>query len=102
MTPLAAAGVTVIGSTHMECMPDDGVAEAQWVESLSTDSTCTVQAIVASVDLTLAPDPELKNQLHQLEHIPKVRGIRWILDCVGNYPHPGEKNYSDTYRDHSS
>jgi len=84
--PLQAAGVTLVGSTHVECMPDNGVAEITWVESMSntTREECTVQAIVASADLT---KPTLEKELIQLRKASpqKLKGIRWILDCVGNF-----------------
>ena len=46
--PLAEAGVSLVGSVHVECIPDDGLKEAIWIDSLDS----TVQAIVASCDLT--------------------------------------------------
>ena len=77
--PLAGAGVNVIGSVHIECMPDNGVGEVAWVDSLSS----TVKAIVASCDLSKSTaDTDL---LHLKQSSSKVRGIRWILDCVGPF-----------------
>lgn len=101
--------IKIVGSVHVECMPDDGVSEVAWVESI-TDSQApeaqlptrdkpvalnfsentvsipngpVVQAIVASVDLTQS---DVQQTLHQLKQAsPKVRGVRWILDCVGPY-----------------
>lgn len=78
--PLAKAGVRLVGSVHVECIPDDGVKEAIWVDSLENS---TVSAIVASCDLTsLSIDDDLF-QLKQAS--PRVRGVRWILDCVGPF-----------------
>lgn len=88
---LAAVGVQVVGSVHVECMPSDGVAEAAWVNQLvaaasasSPSKTCAVQAIVASCDLA-ASDAAV-----QLQHLAtlsprRVKGIRWILDYDGPY-----------------
>lgn len=84
VAPLAAAGIKVVGSAHIECLPDDGLPEAQWLDSLNQakDSVSTVDAIVASADLSL---PTVEAELKALVKIPKVKGIRWILDCVGKF-----------------
>ena len=81
---LAQHGIVVCGSVHIECMPDDGVQEVAWLHQLSIDdSNCTVQAIVASCDLTR---PTVDDDLTQLVQVStKVKGIRWILDCVGPF-----------------
>ena len=86
--PLKAAGVTVVGSTHVECMPDDGVAEVAWIEALSPTS---VQAIVASTDLA---SPNINDELMKLRQASpeKLKGIRWILDCVGKFDKGGGNN----------
>jgi predicted TIM-barrel fold metal-dependent hydrolase len=78
--PLADAGVRLIGSVHVECIPDDGLKEAIWIDSME-DST--VSAIVASCDLTSFTVDQDLAQLKQAS--PKVRGVRWILDCVGPF-----------------
>jgi predicted TIM-barrel fold metal-dependent hydrolase len=78
--PLSKAGVRLIGSVHVECMPDDGVAEAAWVDSLK-DSP--VRAIVASCNLA---SPTVQDDLEKLKAAsPMIQGVRWILDCVGPY-----------------
>jgi predicted TIM-barrel fold metal-dependent hydrolase len=80
VAPLSKLGVTVVGSVHIECLPDDGLEEAQWVESLTPS---TVMAIVASCNLS---SPTVDQDLANIKHgCPKVRGIRWVLDCVGKY-----------------
>lgn len=81
--PLEKAGVKFGGSVHVEAIPDDGIQEARWVaESISSSN---VKAIVASCDL--AQDASrVDAELHTLTtEIPQVKGIRWILDCVGKY-----------------
>lgn len=80
---LSEAGIEVVGSTHLECMPNDGVAEAQWIAQMENDTTTTVQAIVASADLASSSVDETLKSLQQSSL--KVRGIRWILDCVGKF-----------------
>lgn len=83
--PLQQAGVKLVGSVHVECMPDDGVAEAAWVHGLMANHPpkSTVQAIVASCDLA---DPNAAQELAQLAAVsPHVKGIRWILDYVGPF-----------------
>ena len=79
---LRSKGIQHTGSVHVESMPDNGLSEVQWIESLG--AATTVQAIVASCQL--ADDPTIVRQnLQQLTKVsPKVRGIRWILDCVKN------------------
>ena len=82
VAPLAAVNVTVEGSVHVECMPDNGPQEASWVDSLS-GSKCTVQAIVGSCDLA---SPTVAEDLEALTKAStKLRGVRWILDCVGRF-----------------
>ena len=77
--PLKAAGVEVIGTVHVEAMPDDGTEEVAWVDSLKSK----VKAIVGSCDLS---QPTVDDDLLKLkESSPKVRGVRWILDCVGKF-----------------
>lgn len=80
--PLSTTGVVIVGSTHMECMPDDGVAETAWVESMSSSST--VEVIVASADLSR---PDITEELTRLQKASpeRVKGIRWMLDCVGKF-----------------
>jgi predicted TIM-barrel fold metal-dependent hydrolase len=85
ITPIENAGVTFYGSVHMECIPDDGLSEARWVASaIQSSSASYVKAIVASCHL--AQDINIvNNELEQLTKIPQVKGIRWILDCVGKF-----------------
>ena len=81
--PLQKAGVTTIGSVHIECIPDSGVEEALWVESISTEST--IKAIVASCDLAQSEHVVNKELASLKEKCSKVVGIRWIVDCVGKF-----------------
>ena len=77
--PLADVGVRLVGSVHVECIPDDGLKEAIWVDSMKS----TVSAIVASCDLTSSTIAQDLVQLKQAS--TKTRGVRWILDCVGPF-----------------
>jgi predicted TIM-barrel fold metal-dependent hydrolase len=78
--PLLNEGVKFVGSIHVECLPDNGFEEAQWIEKMTST---TILAIVASCNLA---HPKLEEKLEKLKHTcPKVRGIRWILDCVGKF-----------------
>ena len=80
--PLASVNVTVVGSVHVECMPDDGAEEAKWVDSFPS-SESPVVAIVGSCDLSR---PSVDQDLANLKAAStKVKGIRWILDCVGKF-----------------
>ena len=85
--PLAQKrGVTMIGTIHVEAMPDNGVDEIAWVERMATiEKRCPyVKGYVASANLT---DDSIDQQLQDLVHLAptKLRGIRWIVDCVGKY-----------------
>lgn len=94
--PLAAAGVTLVGTVHVECLPDDGAAEAAWVQGLaSANAVSPVAALVASCNLA-QPRAVVDAQLAALVASqatnggPPVRGVRWILDADG--PFDGSTN----------
>jgi len=83
--PLQKKGVEMVASVHVECMPDDGVQEAVWVDSLASSAkeNFTVQAIVGSCDLA---SPSVNEELIELvSSTPRLRGVRWIVDCVGHF-----------------
>jgi predicted TIM-barrel fold metal-dependent hydrolase len=84
--PLRKVGVKVSGTVHVEAMPDCGASEVSWVEKLmsSAEQSSFVKAYVASCDLTL---DNVKEELEKvISAAPsKVKGIRWILDCVGKF-----------------
>ena len=88
--PLAKVGVKMIGTVHVEAMPDNGVQEVAWVEQMmvtmegsSSGNINYVKGYVASANLT---DDTIEQQLQQLVGTTsKLRGIRWILDCVGKF-----------------
>ena len=78
--------LTFLGSVHVEALPDDGLAEAKWVERLDDTNTMTttIRTIAASCDLTQGVD-RVRDTLAQLrESCPRVRGVRWILDVNAN------------------
>lgn len=82
---LASAGVKLLGSVHVEAMPDDGAKEVAWIEGLINAGRChTIKAIVASADLA---SENISNDLQALKRASpsNLRGVRWILDCVGPY-----------------
>ena len=82
--PLAKLGVNFFGSVHVEAMPDSGPAEVEWVEEMARADQCAyVKAYVASCDLS---SDNVEDELQKMVTLsPKLRGIRWILDCVGKY-----------------
>lgn len=87
--PLKNLGVTMVASVHVECMPNDGPQEVAWIDGLSTTNNnsndCTVSAIVGSCNLA---SPAVNDDLIKLmaaSSSTKLRGVRWILDCVGKY-----------------
>ena len=80
--PLKKLGVEVFGTVHVEAMPDCGPSEVAWVKNLT--SAYYVKGYVASVNLTHDNvEEELKTVIDAAPC--KVRGIRWILDCVGKF-----------------
>jgi len=82
--PLAEAGINFQGSVHMECIPDNGIDEANWVASLVENPSSSIKGIIASCDL--AQDVStVETELQKLSEIDCVKGIRWILDCVGKF-----------------
>ncbi|KAL7580257.1 hypothetical protein ACA910_012994 [Epithemia clementina (nom. ined.)] len=71
--------IVFCGSVHVEAMPDHGIDEVKWLDSLDKDSH-KVKAIVASCDLT-QPRDVVDAKLSQMKkQYPLVHGIRWILD----------------------
>ena len=83
--PLQKAGVNVQGSIHMECLPDNGIEEAKWVSNIvHNSSTSSIQAIIASCNLAQEASI-VEKELEALAQIDKVKGIRWIVDCVGKF-----------------
>ncbi|VEU34886.1 unnamed protein product [Pseudo-nitzschia multistriata] len=89
ISPLENAGVTFRGSIHMECLPDDGLAEANWVNAMIDDSPTSIKGIIASCNLA-QDTATVENELKKLSEVRRVKGIRWILDCVGKFD--GGKN----------
>lgn len=88
----------MIGTVHVEAMPDNGVDEVAWVEQQMmttvtddmTSSSNYVKGYVASANLT-HEDIEQQLQLLLKTTTPnKLRGIRWIVDCVGKYMEGGQ------------
>ena len=80
--PLEEVGVRMFGTVHVEAMPDCGASEVAWVQNMAGASY--VKAYVASVDLTRDNvEDELKKVIDAAPG--KVKGIRWILDCVGKF-----------------
>lgn len=86
-------GVELVASIHVECMPNNGAEEVRWVEECSKSKT--VKAIVGSVNLA---SPDVEMELQTLVSSGKmVKGVRWILDCVGPYQ-PGTATHVATTR----
>jgi predicted TIM-barrel fold metal-dependent hydrolase len=84
--PIQKAGIAFQGSVHMECIPDDGVAEVEWIASLiRSQSAWYVKAIVASCDLARVVDKVEEELCWLTKEVPEVKGVRWILDCVGKF-----------------
>lgn len=93
--PLKKVGVAVSGTVHVEAMPDDGASEVMWVNNMSDAKY--VKAYVASCDLTL---DNVEEELEKVVNAApgKVRGIRWILDCVGKFEGGKTATHSATLR----
>ena len=81
---LEEAGIKFQGSIHIECIPDNGLDEANWIADSAKNSSSSIKGIVASCDL--AQDiATVENELQKLSQVDRVKGIRWILDCVGKF-----------------
>eukprot|EP00565_Helicotheca_tamesis_P007249 CAMPEP_0185741276 /NCGR_PEP_ID=MMETSP1171-20130828/38871_1 /TAXON_ID=374046 /ORGANISM="Helicotheca tamensis, Strain CCMP826" /LENGTH=349 /DNA_ID=CAMNT_0028413235 /DNA_START=1365 /DNA_END=2414 /DNA_ORIENTATION=+ len=81
---LSSVGTRLSGSVHVEAMPDNGAEESAWVQELVTSGRCTtVKAIVGSVNL--ASSDASSEMVNLKASSPLVRGVRWILDCVGPF-----------------
>jgi len=83
---LAKIGVTVTASVHVEAMPDDGAQEAKLVQAFIEEGKApTVKGVVGSVDLA---SDDAEDQIVALKTaVPEgvVKGVRWMLDCVGTF-----------------
>lgn len=95
--------IPIVGTIHVECIPDNGLLEVLWVKSMIESGQASyVKGIVASCDLANPLgvekiEQELKDlvaveypliQPSQSDSISDrrlVKGIRWILDSVGPY-----------------
>ncbi|KAL1515380.1 hypothetical protein AB1Y20_002009 [Prymnesium parvum] len=85
----AAAGVDLAASVHVEAMPDDGAAEAAWVEQLAAAGECRVKAIVGNCKLPrLSAAQELEALVAAAPSL--LRGVRFILCHDG--PFDGGQN----------
>jgi predicted TIM-barrel fold metal-dependent hydrolase len=73
------AGVTVAGSVLVEGGHADALAEARWLCDLAAGADERT-AIVARVTLE---DPSVSDQLDTLAQLPRVRGVRQILNVAG-------------------
>jgi len=78
----SAAGLPISRGVHVEAAPNDGLAEAQWVNSLVEQGRCKVAGIVAGCDLSA---PGVVEMLDALKAEPRVRGIRYIIDYDGPF-----------------
>ena len=87
--PLQRAGINFRGSIHIECIPDNGIDEANWVadsaKNNSAPTSSSIKGIVASCDLAQECVLQVEKELQELSQIDNVKGIRWILDCVGKF-----------------
>ena len=83
---LAKIGVTTTSSIHVEAMPDNGAAEAAWVQRFVDDGKApTVKAIVGSVDLAAGDAEAQMVALKAAAPAGVVKGVRWMVDCVGKF-----------------
>lgn len=72
-------------TVHVEALPDDGLKEAKWVQSIAQMQSCRVPiaGIVAQCNLA---DVDAESQLDALQTTcPLLRGIRYILDYDGPF-----------------
>lgn len=86
---IASIGVQLIGSIHMEVIPDNGLDEVKWVMDLIERGKAeSIKGIVASVNLADDNVDEQLKLLHDATATTKsgmLKGIRWIADYVAPY-----------------
>jgi len=103
INPLEEAGIKFQGSIHMECLPDDGINEVNWItNSIIQDSPSNSRGIIKGIiaSCNLAQDILIvENELQQLSQVDRVRGIRWILDCVGGFDGKNATHIATTRND---
>lgn len=76
--PIQAAGVDFLGSVHIEALPEDGVKEIQWIQSMIDDGRYpTAKAIMGSCDLSASNAEDCLAALKDAS--PLVVGVRWLL-----------------------
>lgn len=74
IVPLERAGVKFRGSIHVECLPDDGLGEAKWVDASIVDNAPTsIKGIIASCDLA-QETAIVEKELRELSEINRVKG----------------------------
>ncbi len=78
----------------VECLPKDGIKEAEWVHANSND--LPVKAIVARADLRSTNIEETLAGLSALRNGAPVRGIRQILNFEPTWPFVGAKDICAT------
>ncbi|KAL3919589.1 MAG: hypothetical protein SGPRY_005572, partial [Prymnesium sp.] len=78
-----SAGVEVECTVHVEAMPDEGAAEASWLEGLVDAGECRIGAIVGNCKLPRMSAPQELSQL--VAASPLLRGVRFILDHEGTF-----------------
>ncbi|ETV97967.1 hypothetical protein H310_09274 [Aphanomyces invadans] len=85
----AVGEIPISRSVHIDAMPDSGIAEVEWIESLiAAGRAPTVAAIVAAVNLA---EEDVDAQLAAIVAASsKVRGVRFMVDYEG--PFDGGKN----------
>ena len=99
---IASIGVELVGSIHMEVIPDDGLSEVLWVLDLIRQGRCDdIRGIVASVNLA---DDDAEKQLQNIHEATVnsglLKGVRWILDYVGKYNGLENATHAATTRVH--
>lgn len=78
------SSLPITDSVHIEAMPDDGVAEVGWIESLIDQGQCRISAIIANCHLA---GENAEECLKELKHASpnRLRGVRQILDYNGSF-----------------
>ncbi len=83
-----AEAVGIRGSVHIQVGAEDGLAEAQWVQSITDANPDWPMVQVVFCDLTA---PDLHKQLDAFQQLSSVRGVRQIVGRA-----PGEDAQTGT------
>jgi predicted TIM-barrel fold metal-dependent hydrolase len=81
--PIEKASVNLLGSVHMECIPDDGVQDAQWVSGMIQNGPSQLRQGHCGV-LSCSTRKCQERTFHVIQNT-KCQGHSLDMDCVGKF-----------------